>query len=155
MSDGAHMGVSADRALETILGGKEQPAKEERQTPRQMLDAIREAPQKPLDYGSAALLYARVLLEAYEAYPELCDHPTESVYLRDASGQMVWAEGGGAVVLQPDIYAVLKQIHPDESCWQRKVMSGLTGFMIGWANNAVRYALGDPPKPNPALGTIG
>ena len=31
----------------------------------------------------------------------------------------------------------------------------LTGFMFGWAFNAVRYILGSPPDRNPAIMTIG
>ena len=150
MSDGAHIGVGAERALGTILGGEDQPRDDEKQTPAQMLDAIREAYETPGDYGACALSYARVLLEVYEKYPTLREQPLNPVYLRDGSGQMVL----DGIVLVPDIYAVLKQIHSDEQCWQRLVMSDLTGFMVGWANNAVRYALGDPPVPNPAIITI-
>jgi hypothetical protein len=155
MGDGAHLGVNAERAIETILGGEPQPVAEEKQTPEQMLDAIRAASGTPSDYGGAATSYARVILEAYEKYPELRNVPLESVYLRGGDGMMVWTEGGSAVVLRPDIYSVLKQLHPDKDCWQRRVMSGLSGFMVGWANNAVRYALGDPPVANPALVEIG
>ncbi len=150
MADGAHLGVGADRAIETILGGKESPSEEEQQTPEQTLDAIREALESPEDYGGCAISYARVLLEAYETHPILREQPAEAVYLTGQDGRLV-SSGAGLVVLVPDIYDVLKQLHPDEDCWQRKVMSGLTGFMVGWANNAVRYALGDPPVPNPAM----
>lgn len=155
MSDGAHLGVTADRALETILGGKPSPNEDEQRTPEQMLDMIREAETEPKDYGACALAYARILLEAYETYPQLRDHPTETVYLTGGDGQLVFSPDGGLVALVPDIYEVLKRLHPDEDSWQRKIMSDLTGFMVGWAVNAVRYALGDPPRPNPAILTIG
>ncbi len=151
MTDGAHLGVGADRAIETILGDKDSPSEEEQRTPEQMLDAIREALESPEDYGGCALSYARVLLEAYEAHPALRDHPTKTVYLEGQDGRAVFTDSGGLVRLIPDIYDVLESLHPDEDCWQRKVMSDLTGFMVGWANNAVRYALGDPPVPNPAM----
>ncbi len=150
MSDGAHMGIGAKRAIETILSGKEQPTKEEQKTPEQMLDEIRSAEESPSDNGGAAMSYARVLLEAYETHPVLRDHPTETEYLAGADGQLVFVDGG-LVKLRPDIYNVLEQLYPDEECWQRKVMLDLTCFMVGWANNAVRYALGDPPRPNPAI----
>ena len=155
MSDGAHLGVKADRALGTILGGEDQPTEDEKQTPEQMLDEIRSASKAPNDYGECALAYARVLLEAYETHPALRDHPTESVYLNGQDGKAVFSPDGGLVRLVPDIYEVLKRLHPDEECWQQKVMNELTGFMVGWAVNAVRYALGDPPRPNPAMVEIG
>jgi len=155
MSDGAHQGVDAERALGTILGGESQPteAKEGKTTPLGMLMQIRAASESPDNYGDAATSYARVILEAYEANPALRSVPLNTVYKKDADGKMIW-ENDHAVVLQHDIYDALKELHPDENCWQRKVMSSLSGFMVGWANNAVRYALGDPPVPNPARVTI-
>ncbi len=150
MSDGASTGINAKRAIEIILGGKEAPTEEEQQSPEQMLDAIREATEQPSDYGAAALSYARVILEAYDAHPVLREQPMEAVYLYGADGHILWTDGH-AVVLQPNLYDVLKQLHPDEECWQRKVMSSLSGFQAGWAHNTIRYVSGEPPKQNPAL----
>ena len=81
MSDGAHQGVGAERALGTILGGEDQPHEEEKKTPAQVLDSIREQSFEDLDYGGTANACARLILEAYETYPQLRDHPVKSVYL--------------------------------------------------------------------------
>lgn len=150
--DGAHLGVKADRALGTILGGEEQPTEEDRSTPAELLDEIREVNiAGPHDYGSAALAMAKILLEAFERYPALREHPTENIYLRSDDGNLVFNSKGGLVCLQHGLYDVLKDLHPDEDSPERRLMSDLTGFMWGWAVNAVGFALGDPPKPNPAI----
>ena len=144
--DGADLGVGAERALKTVLGGEEQPTEEEKQTPEQMLASIRGAALIDLDYGTTALACARLILEAYERYPVLREEPTEAVYLQDAAGKMVWP----AVHLRPGLHSILKELFEDEQ--QRlDVLSDLTGFMWGWAVNAVRYAMGEPPVPNPAI----
>lgn len=153
MTDGAHLGVGAERAIETILGGKEQPKESEKQTPEQMLASIREAPISTESYGGTALACARVILEAYERYPVLKGHPTETQYLRGPDGKSVFVDDG-LVPLTYDLHDVLKRLHPDEDGPERQVLSDLTGFMWGWAVNAVRYALGDPPQGNPALMTV-
>ena len=150
MSDGAHMGVGADRALGSILGGEEHPTEDERQTPEQMLDSIRDAKFTDLDYGTTSLACARLILEAFEKHPAIRDVPTEHEYLKDADGLMVWP----AVYLTADLHGVLNQLYAEDEM-RLGILDGLTGFMWGWAVNAVRYAMGDPPKPNPALMTIG
>lgn len=153
MSDGAHQGVGAERALKTILGGEEQPSEEEQQTPAEMLDQIREASLTPGSYGDAALACARLILETYEKYPTLRDQPTEGVYLKGQDGMLVIAADKGLVPLVHSLHDILKRLH-DEDSPEREILSGLTGFMWGWAVNAVGYALGDPPKPNPAIAEI-
>jgi hypothetical protein len=149
-SDGASMGVGASRAIGTILGGEEQPSDDERKTPEQMMDEIRNQEFENLDYGSTSMAVARLILEAYEKYPEIQNVPKECVYLRDASNQMVWP----AVTLTTDLYKVLKEIHSED---QRKldILKSLTGFMWGWAVNVVQYAMDLPEQPNPAIMSIG
>ena len=154
MSDGAHHGINAERALGTILGGEPQPEESKKMSPEQMLDRIREQSFDNLDYSGAARAYARLILEAYEAHPALQDHPTKTVYLRGQDGTLVTNGPGRPVCLQPDLYDVLKSLHAGDTV-KLDLMSGLTGFMVGWAHNAVRYALGLPPVQNPALLTIG
>src|SRR5215204_6492093 len=51
MSDGSDMGIKADRALQTILGGKEQPTEEEKATPEQVRERVMAAPS-PLEKES-------------------------------------------------------------------------------------------------------
>ncbi len=148
-SDGASMGVNADRALETILGGEEQPAKEEQKTPAAMEAEIRAQGFENLSYGTCATATARLILEAYDKYPQLKALPSEQEYLRDATGKMLWP----AVHLTVSIYDVLKELHAEDP-QKLEILTGLTGFMWGWAFNAVRYCQSEPPVPNPALMTI-
>ena len=155
-SDGADIGVGAERALGTILGGEDQPSEEERETREQMEGRIRNAPISADGYDGAATACARIILEAYEEYPVLRNHPTEGVYLTDQAGQMVWFEEHKkqAVVTIPGLVDVLKQLHEQEP-EKLAVFSDLTGFMWGWAVNAARHVLGLDPKPNPAILEIG
>lgn len=158
MSDGAHEGVGAERALDTILGGEGQPEEEEKQTPEEMLASIREAPiDAHGSYGGCSLACARIILEVYEKYPMLREFPTETIYLKGPDGKVVEPPGDSfcLIPLTYDLSDVLRRLHPDEKSPERQVLAELTGFMWGWALNAVGYALGDPPKPNPALMTIG
>lgn len=136
--------------MKTILGGEGQPSEDEKSTPEQMLDMIRSQGFENLDYGTTATAVARLILEAYEKFPEIQDVPKEHVYLRDGAGQMVWP----AVHLTADLRGVLKQLHADEP-EKLKVLSDPTGFMWGWAVNAVQYAMLLPEEPNPAIVTIG
>ena len=157
MSDGAHKGVKPERAMETIIGGGPQPAEDEKQTPGQILAEIRGAPMDAhTSYDGCALACARIILEAYEKYPALRLHPTEHVYLKHEDGKTVILEdsAAGLIPLTYDLGDILKRLHPDENRPERQVLSELTGFMWGWAVNAVGYALGEPPKPNPAILTI-
>src|SRR5487761_1741716 len=77
MSDGAHLGVSASRALDTILGGAPPPSEKERMPWEDMAKWVRSAPEKmPEDSGGAdgyelsARIAARCILEHMEANPE-------------------------------------------------------------------------------------
>ena len=123
LADGAHLKVSADRALETVLGGKESPAEDERMSALEFAVWIRTAPlesDEARDYGEAARCYAKLYLMAFEA---------------DCKGEArdVWRE---AETRWPDL---------------AKRCEGGTGFMHGWAFNAARNVLHMPPVQNPAL----
>jgi len=172
--DGAHIGVRADRALETILGGEDQPTEEEESTPEEMLASIRAASLATDNYGdaalAAALAAARVIWEAWERYPELVLVPSEAVYERGDDGRMVvrhnetdevvtdgdWSNAQPNILV-PDLFDALKRLHP-EGTPEREALSDLTGYMggmWGWAYNACRYSLGAGPVANPAIMTVG
>lgn len=146
--DGADMGVMADRALKTIFGA-EQPAQDEQLSPEEFERTIRESPMAASSYGGAASACARLILEALEKYPQLRDVPYEGRYLTEKDGNLVYSPDGGLVLIQAGLHDALKRLHPDGE--GATVLSGLTGFMWGWACNAVQNILGKPPVPNPAI----
>lgn len=126
MSDGAHIGVSAERALETILGGKESPGPEEQQTREQVLARVMGAPlpgePKPSGYGQAADSIAHAFIKVLEDDP-------------------------GLPLNDDALWAAVKKRWPDFSEWQ----GGPSGFQVGWALNCVRWLKQEPPTPNPAI----
>lgn len=125
-SDGAHLGVGAERALDTILGGKDQPEESERKTPEQMAEHLRGATISDCNnYDGAARYCGKLVLEFMEANP----------------------------TFEGDLYDGLNKRVTEED--REKCLSELSGFMWGWAENAARYALSKPPVPNPAIMTIG
>lgn len=157
-NDGASQGVLPERALGTILGGKDQPSDEESLSLQELREKIRTASLEPDSYDGASLAIARVIVEAIEKYPCLRDVPMEGVYLTDTGGKMVMYETGGdvpCIVIRQGLYDILKQIHHDEQCPERAVMDGMTGFMWGWAYNAAARVLMMDQQPNPAIMEIG
>lgn len=144
MTDGAHLGVGAERALKTILGGEPQPAPEERQTAEQMRDEILATTVDPHTYGGTANYAAKLILEWLLADPLRAQGPAENVYDNGPDGQMLWVDGH-AVVKERGWYDLMKAdgIALDTL--------DLTGFMWGWAVNAARRCLELPPVPNPAI----
>ena len=151
--DGASLGVMPERALETVLGGADQPNEEEKLSPKEFEDQIREAPIEANSYNGAAAATARIIVEAIDKYPELRTVPMESVYLKDQTGHMIFEPQAVKLVL--GMYDVLKQLYPDEESPEGKVLSDLTGFMWGWAYNAAARILGLKDQPNPAIVEIG
>jgi hypothetical protein len=146
MSDGAHQGIRAERALGTILGGQEAPADDEGMTPAQMRAHITAEPGE--GYDGAAQGLAGYLLRAVEAHPEMRTLPI--------SGEWAWPNGleGGPVLATVGWSEFLKE-HDPEGYRAAMDRYGPTGFMWGWAANAVRYCLDLPPAPNPALIEVG
>lgn len=151
--DGAHLGVGAERALKTILGGEPAPTEAEQEDIETMRARILSAPIEAVSYDGTATACARLILEAWKRWPQLAEVPTQSVYLESPDGKMEWI-GGDAVVLVPGLHAALKQCYRDRP-EALAVLSDLTGFMWGWACNAALRCVDLPPEPNPALVTIG
>lgn len=130
MSDGAHLGVTAERALETILGGKPEPDGSEHRSPDDMRRMLAEKDDDIDGYDLHAQVLAKYLLRLFEARPEL---------LKITSG---------------DLSDVAKRFYDDEQHPFRLALSEATGFSWGWAVNAARYAMHADPVPNPAIMTI-
>jgi hypothetical protein len=157
MSDGAHLGVGAERALKTILGGDPAPTEGECESVEAMRARILAAPIAAETYDGTATACARLILEACKAYPQLVEVPHEAEYLRDEDGRMVIIGEHPAdqviVQIRPGLHTVLKQVYahrPDALA----VFSALTGFMWGWAVNAALRCIDRPAVPNPALLTV-
>jgi hypothetical protein len=121
--DGAHMGVSADRALETILGGKPSPSADEQMDAETFRKWILSADNAD-SYGEAARLGAKYVLEF------LTDHPE---YDRAHNTH--------------EIFDATVEAHPEF----KPVLDEFTGFMVGWSVNAARRCLELPPLKNPAV----
>ena len=143
MSDGAHLGVTAGRALATIFGGETQPIDEEQKSKEEFASWIRLAPESFEDivgeggYSEASRWLARkylLIMEEWFARSMYQRRPWSPQHLsmRDAA----WAD--------------CKVKWPEDV----KEAGGMTGFMHGWAFNAARHVLGMPPTRNPALLTI-
>jgi hypothetical protein len=152
--DGAEMGVKADRALATVLGGAEQPATEEKMTVEQQRDWLLTAPRctdpdAMLDYGECARSVAGEILRWALANPRrYATTPPETTYAYDTdeSGERLWSTGRPTTL---GLYDVLKE----EGVALDTL--GITGFQWGWAYNAARRCLELPSVPNPAIVTMG
>lgn len=132
MSDGAHLGVSADRALKTILGGETSPTEKEMETRDTVRARVLAAPgpvgsMKPRSYGQAADCIAKAFVLLVEADPTVLD-PARKV----------------------DLYDLANAKWPGFDEW----LGGATGFMVGWATNCTRWLYEQQPVRNPALLTI-
>jgi len=129
MSDGAHRGIGAERALETILGGKRPPSKKEEETREQVRARLAKAASPdgapPTSYGAAADAIAKAFLAVIAEEPET-----------ELDGRSLW-DG-------------VKRRWPAFDDW----VGGATGFQVGWAVNCVRWLAAEPPVPNPAILTV-
>lgn len=131
MSDGAHQGVGASRALETILGGKEPPGQNEERTREQVLAQIMAAPTPdgppPWEAGSGGDAYNAAALAIARAF---------------------WTVRQEGAPLEMDaLWEATKKKWPGFNNW----LGGATGFQVGWAYNCVRWLEEQPPAPNPAI----
>lgn len=127
MNDGAHQGINAQRALDTILGGKESPTNREQENRASVRARIDACPwpcgiQKPTDYGNAADCIAKAFLSILADRPET-----------PATDAALWMAA--------------KDKWPEFDSW----LGGASGFMVGWAVNCARWLNGEPPTQNPAL----
>lgn len=151
MTDGAHQGITPERALKTILGGEPAPEDDEGMSRQEMRDAILAVQlDKPAEsYDEAAMQAARLIYDFVTEDPlERRKIPAETEY--DWQGD----PDHGSEGLKPEylkalgLYDVMKEHGIDLASL------GLTGFQWGWAVNAARYALAELPVPNPAIITI-
>lgn len=136
MADGAHMGVSASRAVATIIGGEPAPTADEGRNPVQMREWLESCPDyteadyATLEdgYGECARWFAKRMLAAVLADPSLMQ--SERLFT-------------AVVERDPEVSALAHGQY------------GPTGFQVGWAQNAVRYCVELEPAVNPAIITVG
>jgi hypothetical protein len=151
MSDGAHLGVSADRALKTILGGEPSPSEDEQMDAETFRTWIKTADRED-SYGECARLCARYLLEYLESHPEDSRLPLDAAYDYDRMNtDKAWNKPiseWAPYLTSEGLFDKVAAVNP------RLKEMDLTGFMAGWAFNAARRCLEMPPAANPALLTI-
>lgn len=146
MSDGANVGVGPERALDTILGGADQPKEEDSKSPEWWLNYLVNEKDDNIDgYNEHAEVMAKYIILAYQAEPNLTKVPISAIYSKAYDKTFI-----------PDIGEVLKQhIYTSPSHPFRLALSEATGFSFGWAVNIARFAMKLNQVPNPALITIG
>lgn len=156
--DGADMGVGAEAGMRAALGSDE-PVVE--RTPEEFRAYI-EAHQGG-GYEGCANRAALAILQLFETVPGSSTWPGETeteFYLRSTGEVIPTAEGWRRYnepdvdhrKVGPDLYASVKEGRSDlyDDVW-----SQLTGFQWGWAVNAAKYMVGEPPIPNPAIVEVG
>ncbi len=148
--DGADMGVSADRALKTVLGGGAQPTEDEKMDPIAFEKWIMSHTSDPQTYGGTAAYMAKLILDHLRAHPDDARIPTEAEYEdhRLPNGERDWSK-----FIKKDTRN-LSDVMDEYPAW-REAIQGATGFMWGWAVNAARRCCELPPVPNPAIVTVG
>lgn len=142
MSDGAHQGIGAERALKTILGGEPAPTKDEGADRESMERRILSVTYPPTTYDDAALYTARFILTTLRAHPEIASQPVDSeLDLKNSTPVHI-------IMSRKGWGDLLKEADP---VGYAAAVEGITGFMWGWAVNAVRYVLDLPAVSNPAI----
>ncbi len=142
MSDGAHQGIGAERALKTILGGEPLPTKDEGDDREGMERRIFSVSYPLTTYDDAALYTAPFILTTLRAHPEIAAQPVDTEYDGENSAH------DRIVVARKGWPELLKEVDADG---YEKAVDEITGFMGGWAVNAVRFVLDLPAVSNPAI----
>lgn len=147
--DGAHEGITPERALKTILGGEPPPEDDEKRKRVEYEWRVKVATSDIKTYDDACLYTAKLILEYWAVSEERETIPAETVY--DTPPDFWETFDGTQVppVKELGLYERMKQDGIDLASL------GLSGFQWGWAVNAARFIKGLPPEPNPAIVTIG
>lgn len=170
MSDGARFGVSAGRALKTVLGGDPPPGDDERDTMQEMEARIRSRPlpgegKKPWQmekdgeiddaYSYASEIIAHAFLVIADDWPEMLTERvkyTEEDLAKRYPGEDWWKQLVGTYQDPTTVmWDEFTKRWPDGDDW----IGGASGFMVGWALNAARAIKNEPPVQNPAIVTVG
>jgi hypothetical protein len=165
MSDGANLGITAGRALGTILGDDPQPSDDGRATPEEVRARLEAAPlfegPAPWEgvepggddpegrdeaYSAACDSIGHAFLILIEEDPSLLEpHPYPKTY-PDGSPMPDWTKGKNRDQ-DSVVWDAMKERWPHANGW----LGGASGFQVGFALNAALYASGHKPVPNPAI----
>ncbi len=145
-SDGAHLNIPANDAMKAAIGGEDTTVMTDADFEQMIREAPLGLPMSDYDYGTYSNAVARIVLEAYETYPQLQTISDEHVYLQDAEGNTLW-EPPGPIALNKSLYDIIKMIYEEHE----EFFMEMSGFQWGWAMNAARKVLGLGAVPNPAL----
>lgn len=163
MTDGANMGISAKRALDTILGGDPQPTEQEQSSPGRTAVRVMLAPTPlegpgpweradagEIDRDAAYSLAADCIAKAFL----ICEHHDPGLLERDTlygpentDIEDLWGKSAG---LDHAPSEAAKERFPGLDDW----VGGASGFQVGFALNTARYVMGAPPAQNPAIITL-
>jgi hypothetical protein len=139
MTDGAHLGLTAEASLDAVLGNA-RPKENSGMNPVEMRDYLMSQNQ-PDGYSGTAAYCARLLLEAFLTEPTLARLP----------GDDVWDHSDGfenRKLVTKGLWSTLKERGSEIA------ELDLTGFMWGWAVNAARFCVELEPVANPAIITV-
>lgn len=161
MGDGAHMGITAERALATILGGADQPDEGEKATPDQVRERIEAVPlfagEKPWERfprgedGLAEGAYSMATDALAHAFLVLLEDDRSLLEPRHYPDDHDWS-AGKQIPLSDVLWAAMKERWPGADEW----VDGATGFMVGFATNTALYAgQFEAYAENPAIMEIG
>jgi hypothetical protein len=148
VSDGAHLGVSAGRAIETIIGGADPPTEDEQMSVGEFHAWLLQPDLEPLDYEECARRAAREILLYFLADPRRANAPGETEYDWDADPDH------GSHGMKPEYVKALSVYEEMKEAGYDLGDLGLTGFQWGWALNAARRCVELGPLPNPAILTV-
>lgn len=124
--------------MRAVLGG-EQPKQDKGMTPEQMAEYLEACPDEVDSYDDASRWAGRGVLRYLRQHPEaFANGDAGDVF--DAA----FADQRGEPDEDEDGYRAL----PEQ-------IEGITGFMVGWAVNAARYAMNHNPVSNPAIFDLG
>lgn len=148
-SDGASLGVKPERALGTIIGGKDQPDDSEKMSPAEFTQWIRSAPtladyletRGSFSYDETSRVMAATIVLYWEATG---DEGPDDTQFATKDGQIDFF-----TPVVPGLYERMKTYGLPLN------EMDLTGFMWGWALNAAKTVKGIQPGGNPALLEIG
>lgn len=161
MSDGANMGITAGRALDTIIGGEGQPTEEEKMTAEQVKERILAAPS-PLE---GKPIWEREDVDGDQKYSLAADCIAKAFILAEAEKPGILT----TELYYPDPYEPFpslsgKKKDSMDAVWEYisekwegfdDWIGGASGFMVGFAYNTALYINDMPTGGNPALLTIG
>jgi hypothetical protein len=164
MSDGSNMGITAGRALGTILGGEDQPTEDEKQTREQVYARIMSRPDPCEGEGIWDRSNIRSVDEPDEAYSIAADCIAKAFLLIEEEfpgtleTQLYYPEDFDYEPLRG------KPQSPEMAIWNKTMekwpkfddwIGGASGFMVGFAYNTARWLNEKPIVNNPAIVTIG